>query len=104
MKKRFEDAGYYVIRSAGSRGPFDLVAIPPDDTKANGYTLLIQGKTGRGLVSKKSRERIMDIWNPGHTVASISYKRKYGITIQDPNFDHEAPSRNFQYWSGVYLE
>jgi len=31
--KMLEDLGYIVVRSAGSHGPFDLVAISPDDIR-----------------------------------------------------------------------
>lgn len=32
IKKKFEDLGYYVVRSAGSKGFFDLIAIKKDST------------------------------------------------------------------------
>lgn len=31
IKRKLEKHGYFVVRSAGSKGVFDLIAFPPDD-------------------------------------------------------------------------
>lgn len=50
VKKYLENKGYYVMRSAGSKSPFDLIAIP----KYNGsIILLIQCKHGVKISKKE---------------------------------------------------
>ena len=63
VKKYFEDKGYLVVRSAGSKSPFDLVAIPTKEYEEdNGFSnvLLIQCKYG-AKISKKERDKITNI-------------------------------------------
>lgn len=62
-----ESQGFYVIRSAGSFGLFDLVAINPN----NGKVKLIQVKSGKAKIDKQSLEQMkkfkkhfqIEIWN-----------------------------------------
>jgi len=49
VKHRYEKMGYIVIRSAGSKSPFDLVAIKPDAR----CVLLIQCKHGKMSMQAK---------------------------------------------------
>ena len=63
VKKHLEDRGYLVVRSAGSKSPFDLVAIPTKEYEEdNGFSnvLLIQCKYG-AKISKKERDKITNI-------------------------------------------
>jgi|Deesub1362B_J571_1020462.scaffolds.fasta_scaffold00898_1 Holliday junction resolvase len=60
IKKKLEDQGYYVCRSAGSHGAFDLIAIK------NGVPWGIQCKASE-RVSKTELEKLREIG------------RKYGI-------------------------
>lgn len=58
VKKDLEDKGYIVVRSAGSKSPFDLVAISlkvqyPD-------VMLVQCKYG-AKISKKERDNLHDL-------------------------------------------
>jgi len=54
-KKLLEACGYLVIRSAASKGPFDLVAI-----KERGVVRLIQVKANKGI-SKEERELLQEL-------------------------------------------
>jgi len=60
VKDKLERNGYYVARSAGSKGVFDLIAVK------DGKVIGIQCKLGR--ISKSEIEKI------------ISTAKKYGIT------------------------
>ena len=52
IKKEYEEDGYLVLRSAGSKGPFDLVAIKEDST------ILIQCKLRKP--TKKEIEGVLE--------------------------------------------
>jgi len=54
-RKNLEDQGYYVIRSAGSKGLFDLIAINQREVK------LIQIKKGR--IDRGETERLKEFTN-----------------------------------------
>ena len=61
VKKYLEQRGYYVIRSAGSKTPFDLIAIPTTDNLALlPDVLLIQCKHG-SKISKAEKIRIEEM-------------------------------------------
>jgi len=51
--------GYYVIRSYGSKGLFDLVAVPPTTRGLGSQTLLIQCKKN-GYVKPQERDRLKE--------------------------------------------
>ncbi|GIV52253.1 MAG: hypothetical protein KatS3mg038_2774 [Candidatus Kapaibacterium sp.] len=52
-KRYFEERGYLVIRSAGSKSPVDLVCLHPSLP-----VLLVQCKYGVARLSKRDRERL----------------------------------------------
>ena len=54
VKKDLEAVGYFVIRSAGSKGKIDLVAFKSNDVR------LIQCKTN-GVISKAGRQHLKDM-------------------------------------------
>ena len=54
MKKRLEELGWYCIRSAGSKGKIDLVALKDGEVK------LIQCKY-KCLISHKEKEEIKEL-------------------------------------------
>jgi len=58
VKKYLEKLGYYVMRSAGSKSPFDLIAIPIQDKCDVMGVLLIQCKHGT-KISKKEKDDII---------------------------------------------
>lgn len=50
--------GYYVIRAYGSKGMYDLIAIPPNNDKdMHNYPLMIQCKTN-GYIKPAERESL----------------------------------------------
>lgn len=50
--------GYYVIRAYGSKGMYDLIAIPPsNDKEIHNYPLMIQCKTN-GYIKPLERESL----------------------------------------------
>lgn len=51
VKKELEKSGWFVVRSAGSKSPVDLVAIK------NGNCVLYQCKYGDAVMSKDEMER-----------------------------------------------
>lgn len=60
VKKYLEDKGYYVMRSAGSKSPFDLIAVPTwDGVILLPDVLLIQCKHG-AKIGKAERDRIKE--------------------------------------------
>ena len=68
--------GYYVIRSYGSKGMFDLIAVPPKINTLVDYpsgTLLIQCKTN-GYVPPAERQRLSQTNYDG--AAIIVYRDK----------------------------
>lgn len=55
--KHFRDLGYYTIRSYGSKGIFDFIAVPPNTATTLDFghsTLLVQAKTN-GYVKPSER-------------------------------------------------
>ncbi len=75
----FRKLGYYVIRSYGSKGLFDLIAVPPrDEATQNKYPIrpfLIQCKN-HGVLPKKELDNLIknDKWQ-GLIVIAFSQKK-----------------------------
>jgi hypothetical protein len=59
--KLMRENGYYCVRSAGSMGPFDVVAIPKDD----GPTILIQSKSFKPVKYVK-KDKTVSIYLPNY--------------------------------------
>ena len=59
VKKYLEDKGYYVVRSAGSKGQIDLVAVPTL-IRPSADVLFIQCKHG-AKISKKERDALLEL-------------------------------------------
>jgi Holliday junction resolvase len=55
IRARLEEDGYYVVRSAGSKGVLDLVAFRADQT------LFIQVKSGKGKMTRAERMELVDL-------------------------------------------
>jgi len=70
--KYLEEIGYYAMRSAGSHGMFDVIAIPKRHS-APGVTLLIQAKR-YGYVKKDELEKLQT--NPWAGTALICWHKK----------------------------
>ena len=58
VKKFLEQKGYYVMRSAGSKSPFDLIAVPVKQNNIGASILLIQCKHG-SKINKKEKDGII---------------------------------------------
>ena len=74
-KRELEELGYTVLRSAGSHGPFDLIAIHP----AMKTILLIQVKA-RELRPSELRRLLEELrkYNGSYTVEARIYCKKNG--------------------------
>lgn len=60
LKKMYEMKGWYVMRSAGSFGPADLIAINPESRRIR----VIQAKNyNRSISGTKEEQRILDDLN-----------------------------------------
>jgi len=57
VKEYLEKKGYYVMRSAGSKSPVDLIAVPTIHACSITCTMLIQCKHG-GKISKQERKEL----------------------------------------------
>jgi Holliday junction resolvase len=57
IKKQLEDEGYYVMRSAGSKGQVDLLALAPD-----GFAYMIQVS-----LSKKNKAECTRLYELAHS-------------------------------------
>jgi len=76
VKEDLEEKGYFVIRSAGSKGVFDLIAIAP-----NGKEILgIQCKAGGKIPSEEKQEiiKVAEKYNIKPCLA-LKKDRKYEI-------------------------
>ena len=71
VKKKFEKRGYYVVRSAGSHGVFDLIAIK------KGEVLGIQCKLGN--VSKDEIKKMKEIGEKYGIIPVIATKGKVEV-------------------------
>ncbi|MEM1820965.1 MAG: hypothetical protein QXU64_05185 [Thermofilaceae archaeon] len=61
--------GYFVVRSAGSRGPFDLVALK------KGEVLLVQCRAD-GRVSEEERRELVELARSVGAKAFLAYKEE----------------------------
>jgi Holliday junction resolvase len=75
-QKYLTKIGYYVIRSYGSKGLFDLIAVPPSNDKGiHNYPLLIQAKSN-GYVPKEELKNLREESPKWQGVPIISYSKK----------------------------
>jgi len=75
IKKELEEAGYYVIRSAGSKGRFDLAAFHPTEKRP----LLIQVKVGD--VSARETEGLRKFATAHPYTEVVLWDKNYGKRI-----------------------
>ena len=69
-RKELESKGFFVVRSAGSKGPADLVAI------REGKVLLVQCKLDEGLINAKERDKLLDVAAKTFTVPVLAEREK----------------------------
>ncbi|GIV53215.1 MAG: hypothetical protein KatS3mg038_3736 [Candidatus Kapaibacterium sp.] len=86
-KRYFEERGYLVVRSAGSKSPVDLVCLHPSLPP-----LLVQCKYGVARLSKQDRERLLALAHAYNARACIVTRKPReeivvelvdGISIED---------------------
>jgi len=75
VMKKLEDLGYYVVRSAGSHGTFDLIAIK------NGAALGIQCKLGN--VSRAEKDKIVEVGRRYGITPCLATKRNGKVVVID---------------------
>jgi Holliday junction resolvase len=75
--KTLEAMGFFVIRSAGSHGLFDLVALKP------GIVWLVQCKVNREDLSKAEREALKRLAESLEARAVLAYRRARKIVWED---------------------
>jgi Holliday junction resolvase len=81
VKKMFEARGYYVMKSAGSRGIADLIALDKVSAQECGPHILIQCKLD-GVMSEKEKSELVQLAILTHTTAMLVYKAD-GEIIED---------------------
>lgn len=74
MKKRLEALGYYVVRSAGSHGVADLVAIGAPNTYCV-PVLLVQCKYGKTGPNNEDFDKLEDVANRYFVDAAMAWKK-----------------------------
>ena len=70
--------GYFCMRSYGSKGPFDIIAVP----SSKGSTLLIQAKYN-GYVPKKERQKLKEIQKKFWGLVTIAYSDNHQLRFKD---------------------
>lgn len=83
VKKHLESRGYFVIRSAGSHSPVDLLAVNPTYY----HILVIQCKHGKSRMNKKSLSDLnitANYFENGIGLLAISEKRKIRFKLVTP--------------------
>ena len=86
VKKEFEKRGYYVVRSAGSKGVFDLIAI------GNGEVLGIQCKLGK--VSEGEIREMLEVGRRYGIIPIIATKDGVKVIMfrsPEPNIKYRKP-------------
>lgn len=84
VKAKLEKEGWWVCRSAGSKGRADLVAIRCDVVSGNfnlTTTRLIQCKSGKERISGKEKQELIDLANELNVSAAVAFKDKSGRVV-----------------------
>ena len=76
VKELWEDRGYFVVRSAGSKGPVDLVAIAYEYRP-----ILIQCKL-TGMITAAEKKRLRELGEDYNCDTVIAY-RKDGVYTEE---------------------
>ena len=72
--------GYYCIRSYGSKGSFDVIAVPP----SRGSTLLIQAKYN-GYLPKYELQQLKEIQKKLWGLVTIAYSDNHKLRFKNLN-------------------
>lgn len=80
VKAKLERDGWWVCRSAGSKGKADLVAIVP----AKNYladVMLVQCKSGKKKIAGPEKQELIDLANELNVTAAVAFKDKSGRVV-----------------------
>jgi len=77
IKDKLERKGYFVVRSAASKGVYDLIAIK------NGVVYGIQCKAGKARASKQEKERMVEFGEKYGIVPVLATKRSKRVVFVD---------------------
>jgi Holliday junction resolvase len=77
VKEYYENMGYFVVRSAGSHSPVDLVAI-----KKNGSALFIQCKTD-GKMSPKEKAELIAVSKKAGAIPLVAWRSGRTLKVID---------------------
>ena len=72
VRNKYEEKGYYVLRSPASKGPVDAIAL------MDGEINLIQCKSYKGHFSKEEEEKLIKLANSINAQAILAYKNPKG--------------------------
>lgn len=78
VKSKLEDQGWWVTRSAGSKGEADLIAIQP------GKVWLIQAKAGKTKIGGKEKAALIELADSLRVTAVVAFKDKKGKVCIQP--------------------
>jgi len=78
VKKFFEELGFFVVRSAGSKGAADLVVIKQDCSGLCCRVGLVQCKYGCGYINKAELERLKKLCNDLLAAGYVAITDKHG--------------------------
>lgn len=81
--KLYADGAKLVVRSAGSKGPVDLVALqePYDDAPSEAVVSLVQVKRGRGM-KREGKRQLVALADLLNVRAVLAYPEKVGRRIE----------------------
>jgi Holliday junction resolvase len=86
VKRYFESMGFFVIRSAGSHTPIDLLAVHKTYSKI----YLIQCKHGKTKINFDGLKKLMDVsiyFNDSDSVIASMVKRKLKLSLVTPGLN-----------------
>ncbi len=80
--KHFREKGFEVFRSAGSHSKVDVIAIAKDKFLPLHKVLLIQCKTGKGLMTKKEKQEFIKYGNELECHSLLAYREGRKLVIE----------------------
>jgi len=96
IKNKLESAGYFVIRSAGSKGPADLVAWDSNSRDESPY--FFQCKTGEEGITKAEVEKLAPLSQFGSTYFAYSDHGQIRVKYLSYSGDLEKDDYSFTEW------
>lgn len=81
VKAKLEREGWWVCRSAGSKGKADLVAILPGTSHLPADVKLIQCKAGDRKISGAEKDALIELARTLRVDAAVAFKDKSGRVV-----------------------